>query len=190
MEQRELLAEAKRLQETGELFPRGTAEEPHAPDAEAEASDSEPEAHVMEPLADDHSSDSDDTPTGIEESAAPAAPRRTVMSLLERLQAIRIILREQATIMTALSLCVVRKMSSASPARARACPRQSRRCRLLLHVLRQFHRLHSEQGQLINVTAIKSCPSFGGCLWWHHTQEWSLRLNVPQHGETHQVLTQ
>ena len=28
-----------------ELFPRGTAEEPHAPDAEAEASDSEPEAH-------------------------------------------------------------------------------------------------------------------------------------------------
>ena len=48
MEQRELLAEAKRLLETGELFPRGTAEEPHAPDAEAEASDSEPEAHVME----------------------------------------------------------------------------------------------------------------------------------------------
>ena len=43
--------EAKRLLETGELFPRGTAEEPHAPDAEADASDSEPEAHVMEPLA-------------------------------------------------------------------------------------------------------------------------------------------
>ena len=37
VEQRELLAEAKRLLETGELFPRGTAEEPHAPDAEAEA---------------------------------------------------------------------------------------------------------------------------------------------------------
>ena len=37
--------------ETGELFPRGTVEEPHAPDAEAEASDSEPESHVMEPLA-------------------------------------------------------------------------------------------------------------------------------------------
>ena len=80
MEQRELLAEAKRLLETGELFPRGTAEEPHAP-----------EAHVLEPLADDHSSDSDDAPTGVEESAAPAAPKRTVMSLLERLQAIRII---------------------------------------------------------------------------------------------------
>ena len=45
----------------------------------------------MVPLADDHSSDSDDTPTGIEESAAPAAPKRTFMSLLERLQAIRII---------------------------------------------------------------------------------------------------
>ena len=54
-----------------------------SPDADAEARDSEPEAHVMEPLADDHSSDSDDTPTGIEESAAPAAPKRTVMSLLE-----------------------------------------------------------------------------------------------------------
>ena len=48
----------------------------------------------MEPLADDHSSDSDDTPTGVEESAAPAvaaAPKRAAMSLLERLQAIRII---------------------------------------------------------------------------------------------------
>ena len=47
VEQRELLAEAKPLLETGELFSRGTAEEPHSPDAEAEASDSEPEAHVM-----------------------------------------------------------------------------------------------------------------------------------------------
>ena len=37
-------------------------------------SDSEPEAHVMEPLADDHSSDSDDAPTGVEDSAAPATP--------------------------------------------------------------------------------------------------------------------
>ena len=36
VEQRELLAEAKRLLETGELFPPGTAEERHAPDAEAE----------------------------------------------------------------------------------------------------------------------------------------------------------
>ena len=98
MEQRELLAEAKRLLETGELFPRGTAEEPHAPDAETQASDSEPEAHVVEPLADDHSSDDgEDAPTGVEESAAPAAPsvaaapKRAAMSLLERLQAIRII---------------------------------------------------------------------------------------------------
>ena len=98
MEQRELLAEAKRLLETGELFPRGTAEEPHAPDAETQASDSEPEAHVVEPLADDYSSDDgEDAPTGVEESAAPAAPavaaapKRAAMSLLERLQAIRII---------------------------------------------------------------------------------------------------
>ena len=54
-------------------------------------------AHVMEPLADDHSSDSDYVPTGVEESAAPAAPavaadpKRAAMSLLGRLQAIRII---------------------------------------------------------------------------------------------------
>ena len=83
VEQRELLAEAKRLLETGELFPRGTAEEPHAP-----------EAHVLEPLANDHVSDSDDAPTGVEESAAPAvaaAPKRAALSLPERLQAIRII---------------------------------------------------------------------------------------------------
>ena len=51
----------------------------------------------MEPLADDHSSDDEDAPTGVEESAAPAAPavaaapERAAMSLLERLQAIRII---------------------------------------------------------------------------------------------------
>ena len=66
VDQRELLAEAKRVLETGELFPQGTAEEPHAPDAEAKATDSEPEA--------DHSSDDEDAPTGVEESAAPAAP--------------------------------------------------------------------------------------------------------------------
>ena len=50
----------------------------------------------MEPLADDHSSDGEDTPIGLDESAAPAAPavaagpERAAMSLLERLQAIRI----------------------------------------------------------------------------------------------------
>ena len=97
VEHRELLAEAKRLLDTGDLFPRGTAEEPHAPDAEAEATVNEPKAHVMEPLADDHGSDDEDAPTGVEESAAPAAPavaaapKRAAMSLLERLQAIRII---------------------------------------------------------------------------------------------------
>ena len=56
---------------------------------------------MTEPLADDHSSDSDDAPTGVEESAAPAAPaapavaaapKRAAMSLLERLQAIRVII--------------------------------------------------------------------------------------------------
>ena len=152
MEQRELLEEAKRLLETGELFPRGTAEEPHAPD---EASDSEPEAHVMEPLADDHSSDA---PTGVEESAAPAAPavaaapKRAAMSLLERLQAIRIKNGEHTTNVTALCLCVVRKLSSASPARAhvRVCcfhVHPFHLCLCCVHLsspIRQFHRLHSE----------------------------------------------
>ena len=57
-------------------------------DAEAEATDSEPEAHVMEPLAADHSSDSEDAPTGVVESAA--ATESAAMSLLERLQATRI----------------------------------------------------------------------------------------------------
>ena len=61
VEQRELLAEAKRLLETGELIPRGTAEEPHAPDAEAEAAD------------------------------RARGARDGAMSLLERLQAIRVI---------------------------------------------------------------------------------------------------
>ena len=64
VEQLELLAEAKRLLERGELCPQGTPEEPHAPDAEAGATGSEPEARVMEPLVDDHGSDDEDTPTG------------------------------------------------------------------------------------------------------------------------------
>ena len=79
-------------------------------------------------------------------------------------------------------------MSSASPARARACPRQSRRCRLLFHVFRQFHRLHSECGQMTNATAINAVPVLVA-VHVGTTQEWSLRLNVAQHGKTHQVLT-
>ena len=52
-----------------------------ASDAEAEATDSDPEVHVTEPLAEDPSSDGEDTPTGVEESAAPAvtaAPHESV----------------------------------------------------------------------------------------------------------------
>ena len=143
----------------------GTAEEPHAPDAENQASDSEPEVHVVEPLADDHSSDDgEDAPTGVEESAAPAAPavaaapKRAAVSLLERLQSNPYHIREHTTIMTA-SLPQCRSQNERCGAqsgttrarvraqrhqRARACPRQSRRCRLLLHILHRFHRLHSE----------------------------------------------
>ena len=59
---------------------------------------------------------------------------------------------------------------------------------MCLHVLRQIHRLHSEQGQMINATAINAVPVLED-VYAGTTQEWSLRLNVPQHGKTHQVLT-
>ena len=229
VEQRELFAEAKRLLETGELFPRGTGEELHAPDAEAEPSDSESEAHVVEPLADDHcSDDGEDAPTGVEESAAPAAPavaaapQRAAMSLLERLQAIRIIYGSTATNVTAsLPLCrshrkkaVVHnpgpgaRVSAHRHQRLCSCSCQSRRCRHLLvqkelsfivaslsiRSSRCFHvssrsspvpSLALRIGSNDQCDGNQCCPSFGGCL--RCTQEW--RLNVPQHGETHQVLT-
>ena len=69
-------------------------------------------------------------------------------------------------------------MSSASPARAF--------CRLSLHILHRFHRLHSEQGPMISATAVNAVPVLED-VHVGTTQEWSLRLGVPQHGETHQV---
>ena len=42
---------------------------------------------------------------------------------------------------------------------------------------------------MINATAINAVPVLED-VYAGTTQEWSLRLNVPQHGETHQVLTQ
>ena len=58
-------------------------------------------------------------------------------------------------------------MSSASPTRVHV--RVNRVVVvLLLHVLHQFHRLHSEQGQMINATAFNAVPSFGGCPRGHH----------------------
>ena len=80
------------------------------------------------------------------------------------------------------------RVSAQRHQRARACLRQSRRCRLLLHVLRQFHRLHSEQGQMINATEINGVPVLED-VRVGTTLEWSLRLNVPQQVKTHQVLT-
>ena len=71
--------------------------------------------------------------------------------------------------------------------RARAHPRQSHPCRLFLHVIRQFHRLHSEWGQMTNATAINAVPVLEDVC--AGTAQWSVRLNVPQHGQTHQVLT-
>ena len=64
--------------------------------------------------------------------------------------------------------------------RARACPRQSRPCRLLLHVFRQFHRLHSEWGQMTNATAINAVPVLED-VYAGTTQEWSLRLDLFRH---------
>ena len=58
----------------------------------------------------------------------------------------------------------------------------------ILHVLRQFHRLHSEQGQMIHATAINAVPVLED-VCAGTTQEWSLRLDLTQDGKTHQVLT-
>ena len=41
---------------------------------------------------------------------------------------------------------------------------------------------------MTNATAINAVPVLEE-VCAGTTQEWSLRLNVPQHGETHQVLT-
>ena len=210
VEQRELFAEAKRLQETGELFPRGTAEELHAPDAEAEASDSEPEEHVMEPLADDHSSNGEDTSTGVEESAAPpapavaAAPERAAMSLLERLQAIRIFFsvpnhHHDST----LPLC--RSQNELGVTSARVHVRVNRvvvvcccfpvhpfcLCNCCFHSSSSSSPVPSlalRMGSNDQCDGNQCCPSLGGCLCRHH-QEWSWRLDLTQHGKTHQVLT-
>ena len=43
-------------------------------------------------------------------------------------------------------------------------------------------------GQMINATAINAVPVLED-VHVGTTQKWSLRLDVPQHGKTHQVLT-
>ena len=184
VEQRELLAEAKRLLETGELFPRGTAEEPHAPDAEAEASDSEPEAHVMEPLADDHSSDGEDTPTGFEESAAPAAPavaaapERAAMGLLEQSVSCTVANHHHDS---TLPLC--RSQNELGVSSAHVHVRVSRVvvvcCCFTVHPFYLCRCcVHSSRFSPVPSLALRMgsndqcgnqcCPSFGGCLCRHH----------------------
>ena len=79
--------------------------------------------------------------------------------------------------MTALCLCVVRKMSSASP--ARACPRLLLPCPSI---------------PFVPVLCPLVFTLFASVQVWEDvyagtTQEWSLRLHVRQHVETHQVLT-
>ena len=92
--------------------------------------------------------------------------------------------------MTALCFCVVRKMSLASL--ARACPRLLLPCPSITLVpvlcpfvftfFTSFHRLHSEKGQTTNATAINAVPVLKD-VHAGTTQEWSLWLNVPLHGE-------
>ena len=145
---------------------------------------------MVEPLADDHSSDNDDAPTGVEAPAAPAGCRCSKESSHEsagEAASNPYHIREHTTIMTALCLCVVRKMSSASP--ARAC--MSASIASLSFVVARSSPVPSlalRIGSNGQCDGSQCCPSFGGCLRWHHPG-WSLRLNVPQHGKTHQVLT-
>ena len=103
------------------------------------------------------------------------------------------------------------RVSARSHQRARACPCQSRRCRHLLvqkelsfvvaslsiRSSRCFHvssrsspvpSLALRTGSNDQCDGNQGCPSFGGSLRRHH-QERSLRLDLPQHGKTHQVLT-
>ena len=90
---------------------------------------------------------------------------------------------EHTTIMTALCLCVVRKMSSASP--ARACMSASNRvvvvcccfpshpshlCLCCVHSSRfpPVPSLALRMGSNDQCDGNQCCPSFGGCLRWHH----------------------
>ena len=74
-------------------------------------------------------------------------------------------------------------MSSASPARA---------CMSASIASLSFVVAHSSPvpslAQLINATAINAVPVLKD-VHVGTTQEWSLRLHVPQHGKTQQVLT-
>ena len=53
----------------------------------------------------------------------------------------------------------------------------------ILFFIRQFHRLHSEWGHMTSETAINAVPVLEEA---RAHQEWSLRLNLTQHGKTHQ----
>ena len=89
--------------------------------------------------------------------------------------------------MTALCLCVVRKMSSASP--ARACMSASI-ASLSFVVVRSspVPSLALRMGSMTNATGISAVPVLEE-VYAGTTQEWSLRLNLTQHGKTHQVQT-
>ena len=196
VQQRELLAEAKRLRETGELFPRGTVEESHAPYSESEATDSEPEAHVLESVADDHSRDDEDAPTGVEKSAAPAVaatPERAAMSQLERLQAIRFLYgsklptRQQSAAVSG----TLRKLWWAIRAKERRVSAQQKElsfvvASLSIRSVRSFHvTSRSSLSFALRIRSNDQCDCNQCCLSFEESlrkpQKWSLRLTLPQH---------
>ena len=169
-------------------YVRGSARygEPHAP-----------EAHVMEPLADDHSSDSDDAPTGVEESAAPAAPavaaapNKTAMSLCLRgcKQSVSYTGAHHHHDST-LPLCRSQNELDVTSARVhvRVCCFHVHPFHLCLCCVHLSSRISPVPSLALRIGLKDQCDG-NQCCPAGTTQEWSLRLNVPQHGETHQVLT-
>ena len=146
-----------------------------SPDAEAEARDSEPEAHVMEPLADDHSSDSDDAPTGIEEVFV-------VTLFLNSLTMCAAVSEEAAS-----DILVGRSHASGA-----GLVRDTRAANWSTQPQPGYElgvtSPRSEWGQMTNATAINAVPVLED-VHVGTTQEWSLRLNLTQHARISHVVT-
>ena len=205
VQQRELHAEAKRLLEMGDLlFPRGTAEEPLAP-----------EAHVMEPLADDHSSDGEEALALMSRNQRHQPHQR--LPLLQRGQPCACYHQRDSASVSRTNRklwCTIRDQEPGyqlSVTCARVQVRVNRASTLLVQKELSFvvvASLSIRSSRCFHVFSRSSpvpsfalrlgsndqcdgnqwCPSFGGSLRKHH-QEWSLRFNLLQHVKTHQVLT-
>ena len=101
------------------------------------------------------------------------------------------------------TLLLCRSLNELGVTSARACPRQSFVVVCCCFPVRPFYPynccVHSSRISPVPSLALRMgssdqcdgnqcCLSFGGCLC-RHRQEWSLRLDLTQHGKTHQVLT-